>query len=148
MGTAFPKNEQSKEKNRKELYKIRRPNTIPKNGKGKNFPKNGNGNSFPKNGNVPRIGKGKEGTWRIYMQHLKKQKTLKASLFVKVLGVDERRQKWIVDRDRIFYKSDKDIRLYKLGYNTVVAEMNKYEWLYEITEDEYTDLLERAKECT
>ena len=64
----------------------------------------------------------------------------------KVLGVDERRQKWIVDRDRIFYKSDKDIRLYRHTYDTV--EMNKYEWLYEITEDEYTDLLDRAKECT
>lgn len=78
----------------------------------------------------------------------KKTENAKGIFICKVLGVDERRQKWIVDRDRIFYKSDKDIRLYKLGYNTVVAEMNKYEWLYEITEDEYTDLLERAKECT
>ena len=78
----------------------------------------------------------------------KKTENAKGIFICKVLEVDERRQKWIVDRDRIFYKSDKDIRLYKLGYNTVVAEMNKYVWLSEITEDEYTDLLERAKECT
>lgn len=64
----------------------------------------------------------------------------------KVLEVDEIRKRWIVDKTRIFYKSDKDIRLYRHTYDTV--EMNKYEWLYELTEDEYTDLLERAKECT
>ena len=74
----------------------------------------------------------------------KKTENAKGIFICKVLEVDERRQKWIVDRDRIFYKSDKDIRLYKLGYNTVVAAMNNYEWLYEITRDEYIDILQRA----
>ena len=77
----------------------------------------------------------------------KKTENAKGIFICKVLGVDERRQKWIVDRDRIFYKSDKDIRLYKLGYNTVVAAMNNYEWLYEITRDEYIDILQRAIRC-
>ena len=45
-----------------------------------------------------------------------------------------------------FNKSDKDIRTYRPDYDTVA--MGNYEWLYELTEDEYTDLLERAKECT
>ena len=35
----------------------------------------------------------------------------------------------------------------KLGYNTVVAPMNNYEWLYEITRDEYIDILQRAIKC-
>ena len=71
---------------------------------------------------------------------------VKGAYICKVLDVDERRNKWIVDKTRIFYKSDKDIRIYRPDYDTVA--MDNYEWLYELTEDEYTDLLERAKECT
>ena len=63
----------------------------------------------------------------------------------RVLDVDVIFQKWIVDKDRIFYKSDKDIRLYKTEYDSI--SMSNYEWLYELTEDEYTDLLEKAVEC-
>ena len=70
----------------------------------------------------------------------------KGTYICKVLSVDERRKKWIVDKTRIFYKSDKDIRIYRPDYDTVA--MGNYEWLYELAEDEYTDLLERAKECT
>ena len=72
---------------------------------------------------------------------------VKGAYICKVLGVDERRKKWIVDKTRIFYKSDEDITLHKLGYNTVVAAMNNYEWLYEITRDEYIDILQRAIKC-
>lgn len=64
-----------------------------------------------------------------------------------VLGVDERSQSWIIDKYIIFIRSDEDITLYKLGYNTVVAAMNNYEWLYEITRDEYIDILQRAIRC-
>ena len=70
----------------------------------------------------------------------------KGTYVCKVLGIDEIHKKWIVDKVRIFYKSDKDIRIYRPDYDTVA--MGNYEWLYELTEDEYTDLLERAKECT
>ena len=70
----------------------------------------------------------------------------KGTYICRVLDVDVIFQKWIVDKNRIFYKSDKDIRLYKTEYDTI--SMSNYEWLYELTEDEYTDLLERAKECT
>ena len=70
----------------------------------------------------------------------------KGTYVCKVLDVDERCKKWIVDKIRIFYKSDKDIRIYRPDYDTVA--MGNYEWLYELTEDEYTNLLERAKECT
>ena len=41
---------------------------FPKMGKARTFPKMGTVIIFPKMGKaVPRIGKGKEGTWRIYM---------------------------------------------------------------------------------
>ena len=69
----------------------------------------------------------------------------KGTYICRVLDVDVLFQKWIVDKNRIFYKSDKDIRLYKTGSDTIA--MSNYEWLYELTEDEYTDLLERAVEC-
>ena len=66
MGTAVPKNESSKEKsNRKEYIRYAAQTPFPKMGKVKAFPKMG---MCPKMGKAfPRIGKGKEGTWRIYM---------------------------------------------------------------------------------
>ena len=64
-----------------------------------------------------------------------------------VLGVDQRCQNWIVGKYKIFIRSDEDITLYKLGYNTIVAAMNNYEWLYEITRDEYIDMMQKAIRC-
>ena len=77
------------------------------------------------------------------------KKTEKAEgIFIcKVLGIDQRSQSWIIDKYIIFIRSDEDITLYKLGYNTIVAAMNNYEWLYEITRDEYIDILQRAIKC-
>ena len=60
------------------------------------------------------------------------------------MGIDQTSQSWIIDKYIIFIRSDEDITLYKLGYNTVVAAMNNYEWLYEIARDEYIDILQRA----
>ena len=71
----------------------------------------------------------------------------KGIFICKVLGIDQRSQSWIIDKYIIFIRSDEDITLYKLGYNTVVAAMNNYEWLYEITRDEYIDILQRAIRC-
>ena len=62
-----------------------------------------------------------------------------------VLGIDQRSQSWIVGKYKIFIRSDEDIRLYKLDIDTVA--MNNYEWLYEITRDEYIDIMQRAIRC-
>ena len=77
----------------------------------------------------------------------KKTKNANGIFICKVLGIDQRSQSWIIDKYIIFIRSDEDITLYKLGYNTVVAAMNNYEWLYEITRDEYIDILQRAIRC-
>ena len=77
----------------------------------------------------------------------KKIENAKGIFICKVLGIDQTSQSWIIDKYIIFIRSDEDIILYKLGYNTVVAVMNNYEWLYEITRDEYIDILQRAIRC-
>ena len=78
---------------------------------------------------------------------VKKTENAKGIFICKVLGIDQTSQSWIIDKYIIFIRSDEDITLYKLGYNTVVAAMNNYEWLYEITRDEYIDILQRAIRC-
>ena len=77
------------------------------------------------------------------------KKTGKAEgIFIgKVLGIDKRSRGWILDRYIIFIRSDEDITLHKIGYNAAVAAMNNCEWLYEITRDEYIDILQRAMKC-
>lgn len=77
----------------------------------------------------------------------KKTENSNGIFICKVLSIDQRSQSWIIDKYIIFIRSDEDITLYKLGYNTVVAAMNNYEWLYEITRDEYIDILQRAIRC-
>ena len=77
----------------------------------------------------------------------KKTENAKGIFICKVLGIDQTSQSWIIDKYIIFIRSDEDITLYKLGYNTAVAAMNNYEWLYEITRDEYIDILQRAIRC-
>ena len=77
----------------------------------------------------------------------KKAKKAEGIFICKVLGIDQRSQSWIIDKYIIFIRSDEDITLHKLGYNTVVAAMNNYEWLYEITRDEYIDILQKAIKC-
>ena len=77
----------------------------------------------------------------------KKTGNTRGIFICKVLGIDQTSQSWIIDKYIIFIRSDEDITLYKLGYNTVVAAMNNYEWLYEITRDEYIDILQRAIRC-
>ena len=55
MGTAFPKNEQSKEKsNRKEYIRYAAQTPFPKMGKERTFPKMGTVIVFPKMGKVRR----------------------------------------------------------------------------------------------
>lgn len=60
-----------------------------------------------------------------------------------VLGIDQGGQNWIVGKYKIFIRSDEDIRLYKLD----TVAMDNYEWLYEITRDEYIDMMQRAIRC-
>ena len=62
-----------------------------------------------------------------------------------VLGIDQGVRNWIVGKYRIFIRSDEDIRLYRSDYDTVA--MNNYEWLYELTRDEYVDMIQRALRC-
>ena len=77
----------------------------------------------------------------------KKTGNTRGIFIFKVLGIDQTSQSWIIDKYIIFIRSDEDITLYKLSYNTAVAAMNNYEWLYEITRDEYIDILQRAIRC-
>ena len=85
------------------------------------------------------------------MEHLyvafKKTGNTRGIFIFKALGIDQTSQSWIIDKYIIFIRSDEDITLYKLSYNTAVAAMNNYEWLYEITRDEYIDILQRAIRC-
>ena len=53
----------------------------------------------------------------------KKTENAKGIFICKVLGIDQTNQSWIIDKYIIFIRSDEDIILYKLGYNTVVAAM-------------------------
>ena len=76
----------------------------------------------------------------------KKTENAKGIFICKVLGIDQTNQSWIIDKYIIFIRSDEDIRLYKLDFFDTVA-MNNYEWLYEITRDEYIDMMQRAIRC-
>ena len=76
----------------------------------------------------------------------KKAGNAKGIFICNVLGIDQRCQNWIVGKYKIFIRSDEDIRLYKLDFFDTVA-MNNYEWLYEITRDEYIDMMQRAIRC-
>ena len=76
----------------------------------------------------------------------KKTENANGIFICKVLGIDQRSQSWIIDKYIIFIRSDEDIRLYKLDFFDTVA-MNNYEWLYEITRDEYIDMMQKAIRC-